>query len=270
MDYVKQFDSTLNKTLEDFIRKPSAVRGAVHLLLILYAARLAPSLPRPVLQLFDNPYFKLFIFSLILWTAQVSPSTSILIALAFLVSTNYVNKGKVWESLENTDGATTDPTASPIAQSREVAVDAASAIVEQQNADTPVVNSVSQQQETILVQPTVVNTPEGQTVVNPSIVVAPAVVSTPEGEKVLVQPEVTVVSAPAEGSTTATSAQVTETVVPTTPTPAPTSASVAATVASPVAAQEGCLPIRRYDMSKVVPISASENLFGEYTNTPAN
>jgi hypothetical protein len=266
MDYVKQFDSTLNKTLENFVRKPTIVRGAVHLLLILYAARLAPTLPRPVLELFDNAYFKLFIFSLILWTAQFSPSTSILIALAFLVSTNYVNKGKVWESLENTEGAFADPTAAPVAESKQVAVEAASAIVEQQSQDAPVVASVAQKENTIVVQPTIVDTPQGPAVVNPTVVVAPAVVSTPDGEKVVIQPDVTVVSAPSNGETKATSTSTADIVTPSSPTvvaAAPVAGDAPAAAPSP--AQEGCLPVRRYDMTKVVPQSSGGDAFGEFT-----
>jgi hypothetical protein len=98
---IQTFDSNINNILQDYVKKPTLIRGVIHLLLMLYVVRLAPQPPAPVLQLFDNIYFKLFIFSLVLWTAQFSPSTSILIALAFLVTMNYVNTGKVWEYLEN-------------------------------------------------------------------------------------------------------------------------------------------------------------------------
>lgn len=98
---VEKMDSQLNSILNDFMRKPTIIRGMVHLLLILYAARLAPTPPKAILKLFDNIYFKLAIFSLVLWTAQFSPSTSILIALAFMVTINYTTTGKVWEMMDN-------------------------------------------------------------------------------------------------------------------------------------------------------------------------
>jgi hypothetical protein len=41
--YVKQVDDVLNNALNNFVRKPTLIRGIVHLLLILYAARIAPS-----------------------------------------------------------------------------------------------------------------------------------------------------------------------------------------------------------------------------------
>lgn len=101
MNYVGNFDTGLNTILNDYVKKPTMIRGLVHLLLILYVARLAPTPPKAVLQLFDNVYFKLFIFSLVLWTAQFSPSTSILIALAFMVTVNYTTTGKLWEMMDN-------------------------------------------------------------------------------------------------------------------------------------------------------------------------
>lgn len=111
---VQTFDSNINTILQDYVKKPTIIRGIVHLLLMLYVVRLAPQPPKPVLELFENVYFKLFIFSLVLWTAQFSPSTSLLIALAFLVTMNYVNTGKVWEFLENVQEAPAAPAEAPV------------------------------------------------------------------------------------------------------------------------------------------------------------
>jgi|UniRef100_A0A6C0AL95 hypothetical protein len=105
MQYVTTFDNQISSLMNQYVKKPTIIRGIVHLLLILYVARLAPSLPRQVLILFENQYFKLFIFSLVLWTAQFSPSTSILIALAFMVTVNYSTNKALWEFLENVESA---------------------------------------------------------------------------------------------------------------------------------------------------------------------
>jgi hypothetical protein len=99
--FIKQFDDQVNKTLSNLLQRQNLIRGLVHLMLVLYAARLAPTLPQQVLLLFENAYFKLFVFSLVLWTAQFSPSTSILIALGFMVSVNYATNKPLWEFLEN-------------------------------------------------------------------------------------------------------------------------------------------------------------------------
>ena len=99
---VKTFDTTVSATLQR-IEQPMIVRALVTLFLMLYAAKIAPTPPQIILDLFENFYFRLFIFTLILWTAQLSPSTAILIALCFLVTVNYSKSGKLFESLENTD-----------------------------------------------------------------------------------------------------------------------------------------------------------------------
>lgn len=103
MDIVKGIDKNVESVLGGYIKKPTLIRGIVHLVLMLYAARIAPTLPEPVLKLFENQYFKLFIFSLILWTAQFSPSTSLLISIAFMITVNYSNQKPLWEFLENVE-----------------------------------------------------------------------------------------------------------------------------------------------------------------------
>ena len=126
---VEKFDTTLNTILQDYIKKPTIIRGVVHLLLMLYLARIAPVPPKAILKLFDNVYFKLFVFSLVLWTAQFSPSTSILIALAFMVTINYTTTGKVWEMMENMPtNDTTTATVTPTQSIEAVKVLASSAI----------------------------------------------------------------------------------------------------------------------------------------------
>jgi hypothetical protein len=109
MQYVNTFDTQISSIMNEYVKKPTLIRGIVHLLLILYVARLAPSLPQQVLILFENQYFKLFIFSLVLWTAQFSPSTSILIALGFMVTVNYSTNKSLWEFLENVETTTSAP-----------------------------------------------------------------------------------------------------------------------------------------------------------------
>lgn len=260
MEYVKMFDDNVNDKLSQFVRKPTLIRGIIHLLLVLYSARLAPTLPKQVLLLFENQYFKLFIFSLILWTAQFSPSTSILIAVAFLVSVNYANQRPLWEFIENTESS-----AAPEAPSKDMAVAATASIVNAQVENTPVVTAVEQKQETIVVQPSIVATPEGPTVVNPTVVIAPAVVETPSGEKIVIQPDVSTVKIDEQAAAAIIAAQqaaapVAAPEVPEVPEPEPAPAPAPAPaqpkeqVPEPAAVpDQGCYPIRRYDMSKVAP-----------------
>jgi hypothetical protein len=285
MEYVKTLDTQINDTLSQFVRKPTLIRGIVHLLLVLYSARLAPTLPKRVLLLFENQYFKLFVFSLVLWTAQFSPSTSILIAVAFMVTVNYANQRPLWEFIENTEAV---QTSAPEAPNKDVAVAATAAVVNAQVENTPVVTAVEQKPETIVVQPQIVPGPNGPTVVNPTVVVAPVVVETPAGEKVVVHPDVATVKVDHEAAAAVMAAKVEEKPVEApvveapkveapaveapaveapkveaapAPAPAPVQPKEqvpepAPTAAVQLAAQEGCYPIRRYDMTKVSPQSS--------------
>lgn len=102
MEYANKFDSTVEKMVNKYLRKPQFVYGIIILFLALYAAHIAPTVPLVVAQIFDNMYFKLFVMILILWIAQVSPSLSILIAVAFMMISNYANNKALFEMLDNT------------------------------------------------------------------------------------------------------------------------------------------------------------------------
>ena len=101
MEYTKKFDSYVSKNFDKFIRKPELIYGVIILILALYSAHIAPKLPASIVKIFDNSFFKLFMFILILWVAQISPSISILLAVVFLLLLNYITTQKFWESLDN-------------------------------------------------------------------------------------------------------------------------------------------------------------------------
>lgn len=249
MDYVKLFDQGMNDSLGG-LKSQAIVKGAIHLLLVLYSARLAPDLPKEVTDLFTNQYFRLFIFSLILWTAQFSPSTSILIAVAFMVSVNYANQKPLWEFLENTQ--LSDVATAP---SKDIAVSAATSIVNAQVDSSPIVNGISTNNNTIVIQPSIVETPAGPAVVQPSVVLAPVVVRNSNGEQMVIHPEVSTVSLKAAAATPqAAPALATEGAAPS---PAPLAVPVQSKEpqAQPATFEQGCYPLRRYDMQKVSPQS---------------
>lgn len=188
---VNTFDNKVSEIFQ-YIERPTMIKGAIILFLMLYSARIAPVPPKAVLQLFENVYFKLFIFSLILWTAQVSPSTSILIALAFMITINYTTTGKIWEMMDNTmPSMSTNTTVSPTAPTQAIAMQAASTVMADQTANSTVVSNVAQNPNTIVITPSIVQTPQGPTVVNPSVVVSSAVVKDTAGQQVIITPSVT-------------------------------------------------------------------------------
>jgi hypothetical protein len=250
MDIVQTIDYNVDNILTDYIKKPTLIRGIIHLVLILYAARIAPSLPKPVLELFENQYFKLFVFSLILWTAQFSPSTSILIAIAFMITVNYANQKPLWEFLENVveDSAVVTvkpddsvqavlkladaaamPTAQPVAEISDLATIAASNVTDAKGADA--VQKLAEQ---------AVVAEAGQ----PSKIeeaVKTAVVSISESA-----------AAPAPAPAAAPA-----------PAPAPPPAPAAVEPKGLVQEPAGCYPMRNYDMSKVSPQSTASS-FEDY------
>jgi hypothetical protein len=81
--------------------KQKIVQAILHIVLIAYIARVAPTPPDNVLKIFDNIYFKLLFLTLILWSAKHSASTALLASLVFLMVTNYTTTGKLWELMEN-------------------------------------------------------------------------------------------------------------------------------------------------------------------------
>jgi hypothetical protein len=109
---------------------------------------------------------------------------------------NYFGQKALWEFMENVES-----TSPPTAPSKEVALETSAAIVENQMEQPPVVQSVTQGPETIVVQPTVIQTPEGPTVQTPTVVVAPAIVTNEQGETMLIKPDVTVVEIPPQQPT---------------------------------------------------------------------
>lgn len=100
---INSFDNVISVFTEKYIRKPQIVYGILVLFVILYSSQIAPMLPGSISRVFQSSFFKLFVFIMILWVAHVSPSLSIIIAVVFLLSTNYLNNKKLWESLDNTN-----------------------------------------------------------------------------------------------------------------------------------------------------------------------
>ena len=254
---MERFDAVVDTYMSAIFRKPTLVKGAVHLILILYAARVAPQPPQAVLDLFANQYFKLFFFTMILWTAQFSPSTALLIAIAFLVTMNYFNQKALWEFMENVES-----TAPPTAPTREVALETSAAIVETQIEQPPVVQSVSQGQETVVIQPTVVQTPDGPTVQTPTVVVAPAVVSNQNGETMIVKPDVTVVEVPQQ--TAATTPVAAPTAPPAAPAPTPeqppsqqAAIQAVSTLAAAAASEQAASPQQVAELAQQATVAAT-------------
>ena len=263
MEVIKKLDNGVNSILSTLMKEPTLIRGSIHLLLMLYAARIAPKLPDAVLVLFENQYFKLFIFSLILWTAQFSPSTSILIAIAFMVSINYVNQKPLWEFMDGEIQLLEEETAAPEMTTMAPETTAAiEAVVVLANAAVSTTAVPAEQVIPVAeIAAAAVTTPAGLQAVQALAEQAVVPESTPVPE---VQREVDL----AVESITTAAPRVPEPSPE--PTPAPVAPKVAVsapaptTTASPQVPEAGCYPIRRYDMTKVSPQSGIQYGFESY------
>lgn len=216
------------------------LQGLLHLLIILYATRFAPSLPKPVQDLVSNQYFQLLVFFLILVLANQKPATALLIGLAFLLTMNYINTGKFLERMENTDlkneivktPEQVDLTEAPVQVTGEVTL------------------------PPVIITPTIVTTESGEQVVaTPTVLVAPKTVMNDQAQEVTITPDVqvlemTTTSAP-ETTTAAPAALMTLAPETTTAAPVETPAPTMATEAPAQAQLAACFPIRQYDMTKV-------------------
>ena len=78
----------------------------ITMFLVFYGGYASPELPEPVLNLFENPVFRIFILSLIVYKSNSNPTLSILISILFVNLMNSVNKKKLLEnfSQENSSG----------------------------------------------------------------------------------------------------------------------------------------------------------------------
>jgi hypothetical protein len=276
MEVIKKLDNGVSSILSTLIKEPTLIRGSIHLLLMLYAARIAPKLPDAVLGLFENQYFKLFVFALILWTAQFSPSTSILISIAFMVSVNYANQKPLWEFMDGGIQLLEEDTAAPETMAPETTTAAPETTTMAPETMAPTTTAAPETTAAIEAVVVLANAAASTTAVPaeqviPVAQVAAAAVTTPAGlqaVQALAEQAVVPTPAPTPEVQRAVDQAVESIVTPAPvaapepspePTPAPVVPKVAiaepapTTTASPQVPEQGCYPIRRYDMAKVSP-----------------
>lgn len=73
----------------------------VIIFLTVYASFASPKLPNYVKKLFDNSIFKIIIISFIGYRANKDPQLSLIIAIAFIVTLNFLSEKETKESFQN-------------------------------------------------------------------------------------------------------------------------------------------------------------------------
>jgi hypothetical protein len=240
---MSSYDSAINNTLGKALDN-KYIFAITHMLLFLYASSIAPVLPQRALVILDNFFVKLFALFLILFSARVSPSISILVALCFLVTMNYINHNKFIEFLENT------PTnLSPIDLDKD--------------DGTPQKVDTTMMADTVTIKPLVLTNTDGQTVlVTPNVDITPTQVVDKNGNVESIYPIVNFTTMPPTTTTTVS------------PITAPMSESapyasestqpifpITQQAESTVPLQSGCLPNRQVNMENVEALD-SEDDFG--------
>lgn len=76
------------------------VSTAITIVIGLYASMLGPNLPQFVKDLFKNMLFKIFVLFLIMYRANKDPSMSIVIAVAFILTLDYIYKSDAQETFK--------------------------------------------------------------------------------------------------------------------------------------------------------------------------
>lgn len=230
---LNKFDNMAQKSLNVVFGSVWA-QGLLYLLVILYATKFAPALPRSVMGLVDNQFFQVLVFFLVIFSAKYSPSTALIISIAFLMTMNYVNNMKMFEKMET-----------------ELKEQVLESELKTTMGEVPQVAQGEVMLPPVVVEPKVVTTKDGTPmVVNPQVIVAPKTVVTPNGETVVVVPEVSSLAAPQAPPAQQEPQPPAPQAPPAQQAPQPP-AQQAPQPPAQVPYSDACFAMRSYDMSKV-------------------
>jgi len=95
--YLDSFDNTVRRFLSPLDNE--YVTAGLALFLILYSSLAAPKLPSYIAKLFDNTWFKLLCFFLIVYVSRKNATVAIIAAVAVMISLMTLNKIKFNESM---------------------------------------------------------------------------------------------------------------------------------------------------------------------------
>jgi|SaaInlStandDraft_5_1057022.scaffolds.fasta_scaffold00392_3 hypothetical protein len=77
--------------------KNQRVAVMITFFLVFYGGASGPKLPSFIIELFENPIFRVFILSLIVYKGNSNPTLSIMIAVVFTLMMDMINKQKLFE-----------------------------------------------------------------------------------------------------------------------------------------------------------------------------
>ena len=97
---IDSFDASVNNAMS-IVDNNKYLSTGLALFLVLYAVLAAPKLPTYIARLFDNTFFKIFIFFLIAYSAHKDPTVAIIAAIGVMVSLHTLNRIKVGDRVMN-------------------------------------------------------------------------------------------------------------------------------------------------------------------------
>ena len=87
--------------LEEVLNNKYITTG-ISVALVLYAALLGPNLPQSIQKLFTNTIFRILVLFMVVVTANKEPKVAIMIAVAFILTLDYIYVLQAKEAFSNT------------------------------------------------------------------------------------------------------------------------------------------------------------------------
>ena len=91
------FDKTINDLLAP-LTQDNVVSDLVNLLVIVYATKIIPAIPRELTKTVDNTLFRMIAVFIIIWLGNRNPTRSAILAVLFVVAINLISGRGAFES----------------------------------------------------------------------------------------------------------------------------------------------------------------------------
>ncbi len=92
-----------NRRIERFLERVTGNQifsTMILLFVIIYAGMVKPELPDYVKSLFESPIFRILVLALIGYRANKNPTLALFIAIAFVLTMEYLNRQEVVQKIE--------------------------------------------------------------------------------------------------------------------------------------------------------------------------
>lgn len=110
VDYgISNIDSAVTNEMTSFVKSYPWFLVVLKIIIIVYAAKVAPTIPLKYAWIFSNMYFRMAVLALVVWSYSHDPVASVLIAVAFFMTINYLRQNAI-DQVKQTGVVTNDAT----------------------------------------------------------------------------------------------------------------------------------------------------------------